>query len=1149
MKLRTTRLIVAITVAALFAPLAASPAAADTTEPDDPITSFTVPIVAEGSLELVISSNGSLTTIGDQSTVRSQCIDSGSGSICIGTQGTGDPFAGDLNVGGSVSGYTLGDEGGAAEALGWIIGEGVDVITAMYDIPADGRVQRLAGDQLRAYVMMRILDILDRSLYGVELTANEQTTLDYVNRQLLGTDRKIAQYAVEEHAAFKALECGYTPPAAPAFITNPVPLPKEVVDWCARRHTVLESAFVFAPPQPSADAFQAWGMYRNAAELGLDRLSTSGYADEIADVQRAYGALAGAAIAGGAAAAAAAAAGSAALAAGTAGAGTALGTVFAGVFPHAAWGGALVPATAAGAAATVVGIVILAIVVTVVASIQLAEHEQVGIKLAERLKNAKDATDPFFLDDLRDDYAGLELREGMTAENQPAYRDDPAVARILDLILVKTSNTIDGTFIPDVDALWTPNETTEQDYRFLVMDGTTTPRVEDSITVPMGDRDTTVRFSRDWMIVDEGDGEKPALEFRYTDNAGRETTASRVPPAEGAAAPDGGFSVSRLDGDGMLVAQRASTIHYIDREGRSVSVALVAPDVPSVGGVRPSAVGPLTPGRTVILRPNPVAADGTFDGLHETGYTYTWTVKRVDPITGAWIDVVPEVTSYDTRFKPTDVGDYRAAVRAHDTDPADGTVPDAWGSVDFRIVPPQTEIAELTFHDDGTSGLRVSAQLGAAVPSNDFTIDVTWPGSVTGEPGEHSRVDLTCHTIDPMSCSSVRTDLFPELKAALSHTLAGDADLTQGVEVTITDRFGTATTQSFAIDDPARPVLTAPRTAPGADQPGLVVFDPVHSSVEIPVQVTANPNYELARIVPGTGGTPTSFGVVDPADDTPKSIVQFLDGAVTLSTGYDTANGEWVLDLRVTAGLDDLGTTTIPVVVQQVTGARTMMPLTIDLVPASGDRFRAAVANEIDPLAMSVDTVPELVPYVMGGREEWGDYTGDLCVSLLYTEIPASPVERCGTVASLLDADGRLSAISFPEFDPDGLESGRYEVTARIPGDEHSDDTPFTVSFRLLSGPPTIDSFAWDKAKNAVRFSTTPFGPDAPITGYACRLDGEPVDCADAASGSWTAPPLVQGTHTFDLMVTDAAGNYTADSFEFTLKKDTKVKTPKPPKP
>lgn len=667
--------------------------------------------------------------------------------------------------------------------------------------------------------------------------------------------------------------------------------------------------------------------------------------------------------------------------------------------------------------------------------------------------------------------------------------------------------------------------------------------------MPFGDADTTVRFSQSWMIVDDGDGEKPALEFRYTDNAGRETTASRVPPAEGAAAPDGGFSVSRVDSDGMLDAQRTTTIHYIDREGRSVSVALVPPTVPKVGGVRPSAVGPLTPGRTVILRPNPVAPDGTFDGLHETGFTYTWTVKRVDPVTGAWIDAVPEVASYDTRFKPTEVGDFRAAVRAHDTDPTDGTVADAWGAVDFRIVPPQTEITELVLHDDGVSQLRVSAQLAAAVPSDDFTVDVAWPGSVTGEPGEHSRVDLTCHTIDPLSCSSVRTELFPELKAELSHTLAADDDIAQGVQVTITDRYGTATTQKFAIDDPARPKLTAPREAPGADQPGVVVFDPVHSSVQIPVQVAANPNYELARIVPGTGGTPTSFGVVDPADDTPKSVVQFLDGAVTLSTGFDQANAEWVLDLRVTAGLDDLGTTTIPVVVQQVTGARTTMPLTIDLVPASGDRFRAAVANEIDPLAVSVDTVPQLVPYVMGGRDEWGDYAGDVCVSLLYTEFPSSPVEHCGPVASMLDADGHLKAISFPEFDPDGLETGRYEVTARIPGDEHADATPFTVSFRLLSGPPAIGSFTWDKGKNAVRFTTTPFGPDAPITGYTCKLDGAPVDCAGAASGSWTAPALTKGTHRFELMVTDAAGNYAADGFEFTLKSDTKVKPTKPPKP
>ena len=622
-----------------------------------------------------------------------------------------------------------------------------------------------------------------------------------------------------------------------------------------------------------------------------------------------------------------------------------------------------------------------------------------------------------------------------------------------------------------------------------------------------------------------------------------------MPAAEGAQAPDGGFSVARRGADGMLVAERASTIHYIDGDGNSVSVALVPPTVPKVGGVRPSAVGPLTPGRTVILRPNPVAPDGTFDGLHETGFTYTWNVKQIDPQSGAWIDAIPEVTSYDTRFKPTEVGDYRGVVRAHDTDPADGTVPDSWGLVDFRISPPATEIAELQLHDDGAAGLRISAQFGAAVPSDNFTIDVEWPGSILGEPGEHSSVDLECHTIDPMSCSSVKTDLFPAFKAELSHTLAATADLTRGVKVTVTDRFGAGTTQTFAIDDPARPTLAAPREAPDPDQPGVVVFDRAHSSVQIPVQVVANPNYELARLVPGTGGLPTTFGVVDPADDTPKSSVPFLDGAVTLSTGYDAANDEWVLDLHVTAGLDDLGSTTIPVIIQQVTGARTMLPLTIDLVPASGDRFRAAVANEIDVSDFAVDTVPQLVPYVMGGRDEWGDYAGDLCVSVEYAQFPTPPVERCGPVSDLLDENGQLTAISFPEFDADGLDTGRYEVTARIPDAEHSDATPFTVAFLLMSGPPTIGAFSWEKAKNTVRFTTTPFSAAAPITGYECRLDGQLVSCPDAASGAWVAPALTQGTHRFDVSVTDAAGNYATDGFEFTLKKATKVKPTKPPRP
>ena len=102
----------------------------------------------------------------------------------------------------------------------------------------------------------------------------------------------------------------------------------------------------------------------------------------------------------------------------------------------------------------------------------------------------------------------------------------------------------------------------------------------------------------------------------------------------------------------------------------------------------------------------------------------------------------------------------------------------------------------------------------------------------------------------PLSCSTVDTDLFPELKTALAHSLPLDADLTQGVQVTIADRFGAGATRTFPIDDPARPSLAPPRTAPAPDQPGVVEFDPELTAVQVPVQVAVNPNYELARIVP-----------------------------------------------------------------------------------------------------------------------------------------------------------------------------------------------------------------------------------------------------------------------------------------------------------
>ena len=77
--------------------------------------------------------------------------------------------------------------------------------------------------------------------------------------------------------------------------------------------------------------------------------------------------------------------------------------------------------------------------------------------------------------------------------------------------------------------------------------------------------------------------------------------------------------------------------------------------------------------------------------------------------------VVAPTTSYDTRFRPDALGQYRAHVHVRDTDPADGTLPDVDGVVDFVVKAPEPELTTLALTDDGQDRLQLSVQLGAQV--------------------------------------------------------------------------------------------------------------------------------------------------------------------------------------------------------------------------------------------------------------------------------------------------------------------------------------------------------------------------------------------------------------------------------------------------
>src|SRR5690349_16222113 len=89
------------------------------------------------------------------------------------------------------------------------------------------------------------------------------------------------------------------------------------------------------------------------------------------------------------------------------------------------------------------------------------------------------------------------------------------------------------------------------------------------------------------------------------------------------------------------VSLETSELRYTDADGKLVVAKLKGAAPTYLDGPRPVAVGPLFAGRPVLLRPNPVATDGSSldEATVVADYTFDWTVERLDPDSGAWVDV------------------------------------------------------------------------------------------------------------------------------------------------------------------------------------------------------------------------------------------------------------------------------------------------------------------------------------------------------------------------------------------------------------------------------------------------------------------------------------------------------------------------------
>ena len=112
-----------------------------------------------------------------------------------------------------------------------------------------------------------------------------------------------------------------------------------------------------------------------------------------------------------------------------------------------------ITAATAATVAVVAGVVIVALLIAAMAAWKLWDQAQVGERLTRAMNDAAAATDPFGLEQLRTQNAGKPLRDGMTRDNLPGYRNPDSRARLWQQVTLWTTVTPDGLVRADPDDL------------------------------------------------------------------------------------------------------------------------------------------------------------------------------------------------------------------------------------------------------------------------------------------------------------------------------------------------------------------------------------------------------------------------------------------------------------------------------------------------------------------------------------------------------------------------------------------------------------------------------------------------------------------------------------------------------------------------
>ncbi len=1110
---------------------------------------------ADGDIELevfesepiVITVDGDLqsgqlgSSISDQCLPTDTAIAAGAGQqyVCFGTQPPSD-----LTI--DVTGPQWGDPEWNA-ALGWIVTEATEMLPVLYDIPADERVAAYGRPEITAYVKDRLIGIIDKEVFQVPLTDQEQGAYDYVVDKLIADDAKLAQAAYDQYVSFRDEPCSYSVPRAPAYIEDPVKLPSDVRESCEYVQTALATAFDVVPPYPTVEQFQTWGAYQSGLDMQLTTNEEQELADRTGEAVQASAlgiGLAGAFTASGIAAMlVGSGAGVSSIAVGLIGSQLAING---GAYSLA---GALSPAIGATAVASVIGVVIFAVIVLGIVIWRTIEREQVGQTLAARLHEARSALDPLGMAGLQAEWSGQPLAE--YGDDLPIHYDGDVNLRLLDLVVEGYNVHPGGGLVEEPDTLWAPNGTDVGDHRFRLLDGPNAGQIVDSLHIAQDaadEPDLDVRFDQGWMLVTEEDGAAPGIDsveaelaFSYRDPSGQLLRVMRAPPQP--EHPDGGFILIPFDAAGVSPGEFADELVIDDGTGTR-RVELVTPGTLTPGDVYPAAIGTLRAGSIVGLRPNPVDDSGAFDiDAFTTGYDFDWTVERFDTATSTWV-VVHTSTDHATGFVAPAAGTYRAAVVMQEDVPA--PQPAVSGAVEFEVTAPQIFVDDLTLVDDGFEDVYLDLQLGEMALSDTIELTIQWPGEIDDDtPGLVTNTTVSCSGFAGAHPCNTNPATDWSTVPALTFEPGPLADLGQGATVTLENSYGVVTTRQVAFASGERPEFVA---ASAVDP--SVEFSAAESHVQRVVGDTGS--IAIAEVVPDAG-SPIGLGLYDPVLDSHGSSFLVI-GSDSLRVSLVESGGDWVVTVSGTADPDDVGTHRIPIVVQQTDAggpARATHVLDLDIVPAANDRYRAALVNKIPSPGVLIDDVPDLPLIVMGGRADEAAYTGDVCVSFYRAAFPPT-AEQCADVSTFFGDDGSPRRFPFERLLPTGIAGNSiHRATVRAANGDLADTRALQVSFRVPSGPPPAPTMAWSPNSSEMTIGVT--AGERPIVEVVCTIDEEPApDCVGPAGGVADLGEVFDdpfnGTYEIRAVAIDDIGNYHAASVTVEIT-DGKIPPPDPSVP